>query len=500
MSLFDRAARPRQPLRDYQQRAVDSVLAEYAAGHRSVCLVAPTGAGKTRLGEELVHHAFTEHHNPRVVWLAHRRELLAQASGHLRASLGHLEVGVIAPGHEYSPRSPVQVATVQTLLARRGHLAGVDLVVADEAHHYVSDEWRTLATAWPDARLLGLTATPERGDGRPLGDIFARLVVAASYSELLAEGFLVGARVFAPTSQVEGGLALDPYVAYEQYAGGHRGFVFARSVDEAHELARGFTARGRRAACIEADTPGAERDEILTRFRRGELHLLTNVYTLTEGVDLPAASVCMIARNVGTTGQYLQMVGRVLRPAPGKAEAVIVDLTGATLVHGLPTADRAYSLEGKAIRGSDAASVSACLQCGACWPSGPRTCPECGWERSVTERPELRIYNEQLREVFAGASTPVEAQANEYQRLRALAASRGYSLTWVVKEHRKLFGSSPSLEDVTDAERAVQLRAFVAEGRERGRATGYAYARYSDLFGAPPSGRVRALAVAARVA
>lgn len=500
MSLFHLRRRDRQPLRDYQQRAVDSVLAEYAAGHRSVCLVAPTGAGKTRLGEELVHHALSEHHNPRVVWLAHRRELLSQAAERLRSSLGYLDVGVIAPGHEYSPRAPVQVATVQTLLARRDRLAGVDFLVTDEAHHYASDEWRSLATAWPSARALGLTATPERGDGRPLGDIFSRLVVAASYSELIAAGHLVPARVFAPSAAVSDGLALDPYTAYETYASGLRGFVFARSVEEAHELARGFTGRGRRAACIEADTPGAERDDALARFRDGRLHLLCSVYTLTEGVDLPAAAVCVLARNVGTTGQYLQMVGRVLRPAPGKAEAVIVDLTGATLTHGLPTADRSYSLDGKAIRGSAAASVSSCLQCGACWESGPRTCPECGWERPPVERPELRIYNEQLREVFAGAETPADAQAQEYQRLRALASSRGYSLTWVVKEHRKLFGSSPSLEDVTDAERAVQLRAFVAEGRERGRATGYAYARYSDLFGAPPSGRVRALAIAAGVA
>lgn len=331
-------------LRPYQSKAVESVRSHWSAGVRAVCLVAPTGAGKTVMGEELVGGA-----GP-VVWVAHRRELITQTAERLRARFGSSSVGVIMPGEYETPKARVQVATVQTLLARDARPMASTLVL-DEAHHYVATDWYGVATEYPKANVVGLTATPERGDGEPLGDMFRALVVAASYSELVAGGFLVPVRVFRPAVRLGDDLAQDPFEAWVKHSEGSQAFVFCARVEIAKALSKRFRDGGVMAGTIEAKTPKAERDDLLARFRSGKLRVLTNVNTLTEGVDVPEARTVILARAFGHVGAYLQAVGRVLRPAKAKKDAILIDLTGASIAHGLPTDDREYALTGRAISG-----------------------------------------------------------------------------------------------------------------------------------------------------
>lgn len=477
-----------QPLRDYQGRAVDGVRGKWDAGVRSVCLVAPTGSGKTRMGEELVHHELER--GGSVLWMAHRRELLRQARDRLRRSLGYLEVGAVAPGEEWMPAARVQVATVQTLLAR-DHRPPASLLVFDEAHHYVSDDWRALARAYPDARAVGLTATPERGDGRPLGDVFDDLVVAAQYSELLAAGYLVPVRLFDPGEVISDGLAQDVVTAYQRYTSGTSAFAFMRSVAEARDTALRFRRYGWSAGVIEANTPAGERDELLARFRAGQLCVLCSVATLTEGVDVPEASTCILARSVGHVSTYLQMVGRVLRPAPGKAEATVLDLVGAWRAHGLPTEDREYTLggEGGIVRKS-ATAVTQCLRCGAVSAAHVRVCPLCGWERPARELAAQKVYDKPLTEIAphapaAGASkaTPEEVYAD----LRARQQGEGQSLEWLVGEFIRRFGRRPDLADVTRSERLAEwerLRSVAAIASRKG---DWVDRKYRAIFGELPN-------------
>lgn len=333
-----------QPLRGYQQRAVDSVRAKWVEGARSVCLVAPTGAGKTRLGEELISDAIG------CVWVAHRRELIIETAKRLRSRFGAREVGVIMPGEYETPKARIQVATTQTLISRDAYPAASHLVL-DEAHHYAAVDWRRVADRYPNARTVGLTATPERGDGEPLGDLFGAMVVTASYSELIALGFLVAARVYRPSSALGNDLAQDPVAAWLQYSEGSLAFVFCARVEIAFAVAQRFRDAGVPAGTIEADTPKAERDDLLNRFRRGTIKVLTNVNTLTEGVDVPQARTVILARQFGHAGGYLQAAGRGLRPSDGKPDMILLDLTGTSIRHGLPTKDRYYSLDGRAISG-----------------------------------------------------------------------------------------------------------------------------------------------------
>ena len=333
--------RQTEPLRKYQRKTVDAVRAHWSSGRRSVCVVALTGAGKTRIGEELVSEES-------VVWCAHRRELITQTAKRLRGRFGATDVGVIMPGEYPTPKARVQVATVQTLLARDSRPKAMVLVL-DEAHHYAAEDWARLVDAYPRARTLGLTATPERLDGEPLGDIFGELVVSASYSELVAGRWLVPARVHRPEVQLGNDLAIDPVTAWRLYSEGSRAFVFCGRVADAHSWAKRFRDAGVRAAVIDATTAKTERDETLALLERGTVRVVVNVNTMTEGVDVPAVRTIILARAFGHVGGYLQAAGRGLRPAKDKPDMILVDLVGASIRHGLPTDDRTYSLGGRAI-------------------------------------------------------------------------------------------------------------------------------------------------------
>jgi DNA repair protein RadD len=481
-----------QALREYQIRAIAGVHTAWNQGSRAVLLVAPTGSGKTRMGEELVYSEMAA--GGCVLWIAHRRELIRQAADRLRSRFGHLDVGLIAPGEGLYLDSPIQVATVQTLLAR-DRRPEASLTVFDEAHHYIADDWKALAEAYPRARILGLTATPERQDGKPLGDVYSGLVVAESYSNLIKDGHLVPCRVYQPPDAMAGNeLAQDPLVAWQRYAEGSSTFAFCSTVDGAYELAARFRAANVRAATIEAKTPKAERDEILEDFASGRTTVLTNVYALTEGVDVPSARCVLLARSVGHVGPFLQMAGRVLRPAPGKTDAILIDLTGASLVHGLPTEDREYSLDGDGIRRTSPAPLRNCAKCGATLPAWQRRCPECGYEAPEQETPQPRIYDLELRAVFAGADTPSTAKQREYNRLRQLGKERGWALYFVQKEYKKLFGELPIISDATELEMRTELGRLTKIQQERGFKPGFVSFRFKQTFGKWPSRNLRPVA------
>lgn len=469
-----------QPLRDYQARAVAQVRAQWTAGKRRVLLVSPTGSGKTRMGEELA-CAFRS-----VVWLAHRRELIRDASERLRAQLGALEVGVIAPGEPSSPYSRIQVATVQTLLARDLR-PEAELVVFDEAHHFRANDWSKVSEHYGRALHLLLTATPERQDGKSLGDIADDMVVAASYSELLSANHLVPVRVFRPAEILGSNLAQDPVDAWEKYSDRSPGFAFHPTREIAHRITARMLERGIRAATIEQGTHARDRQEAIEAMRVGELDCINNVYTMTEGVDIPRARVCMLASAAHHCGNYLQKAGRVLRPHESKQNAILIDLVGASILHGLPTENRIYSLDGKPIERTEKVPLRSCLHCGAIVHAAYQKCPECGHVFEVQQRKGPKIYSMELLEVFAGADTPVDAKRAEYAVLRKLQKTNGYDLYFVCKKYKDLFGEACVIHDATQDEKRAEYAKLQQLARARGFKPGFAKVRYKEMFGSWPS-------------
>lgn len=474
----------KQP-REYQQRALAAIDASWMTA-RSTCLVAPTGSGKTFMGCRAALP------RGRVLWTAHRTELVSQGFKALHTELdGSAAMCVVAPGHHFDASARVFVASVNTLLKRASLVPQIrpDVIVLDEAHHYEADEWQQVVSWFPDAKILGPTATPQRGDGRPL-DTFERLVVAAQYSELIDLGFLCDVVVYQPPRHLEGGIATDPVGAWKRYSRGMPGFAFCPTVKMAEELAEQFNADGIAAACITAKTPKSDRADTIRRFEAGGIHVITNVDTMTEGVDVPAAGCCMLMRGYQAQGAFIQACGRVLRPHPLKQYAVVIDLTGATILHGHPTIDRIYSLDGKGMRRADGDEnpVRNCQRCGLVYLCAESQCPGCGQVPPPRVRRPPRIFDLELAEVWDGERTKEDAKQREYKRLRDVARKRGELLVWVAREYRKLFGADPRFHDATIDEKKREFYAMKKFGDSRGFKPSYAPARFQKMFGHWPKG------------
>lgn len=370
-------------LRPYQTEALDSVSDHWRTGARSVLLVAPTGSGKTTIGAEAIRRAVAR--GKKCLWLAHRRELITQAYDRLVSE--EISCGVImADDKRANPEAPVQVCSVDTLTAR-GTRPEATLLVWDEAHHCAAATWKEIIKGYAESWHLGLTATPERGDGSPLGDIFEQMVIGARVKQLVADGFLVRSQMLIPCSETskkmhKSYLAMSPLQAFNQYGNNQRTVVYCQFVKHAHEYAQEFSDAGIASAVIDGGMAQQERDEKLNAFVNGDIKVILNVYVLTEGWDVPSTTCCIIARNVGHAGLFLQMAGRVLRPAPDKDIATIVDLKGSTRAFGLPDSDREYSLHGRAIS-TPKEKLSVCQCCGLADPDNP--CERCGNERKGIE-------------------------------------------------------------------------------------------------------------------
>lgn len=414
-------------LRPYQEAAIRDLRAAYVSGSRAVVLVLPTGAGKTVVAADVIRSA-TER-GRKVLFLVHRAELLEQSVAKL-ARAGVTDVRTIRAGADLgNPVAPVTVASIPTLTMPRWleHLPPADFVVIDECHHVVAPTWKRLADAYANAKIFGLTATPQRSDGAPLGDMFGALVVGATVRQLTELGHLAPCRAWSPPSLLgSGDLALDPTEAYLTHADGRRAVVFCATVEHATEVAGDLVTAGVAAAVVHGQMSATDRAETLARFAAGELRAICNVHVLTEGWDDPGAEVCILARKPQHAGTFIQMVGRVLRPAPGKADALLIDLCGSVLEHGMPDADRTYRLDGLAISISDRdEKPRQCPNCGAVFPAAEGddgVCPSCGMTLPTRPRPLPRSVGVGIAEVQQANLAFNASQLGGYDAARVQAA------------------------------------------------------------------------------
>jgi DNA repair protein RadD len=423
----DRLA-PRPQLRDYQVDVIGRFGAEVAAGRRRILLVAPTGSGKTVIGGAIIEAAVTA--GKRILFLAHRRELVAQASRKLH-DVG-VDHGIVQAGFPSRPGARVQVASIPTLHARAVRTYSMELppaglVVVDEAHHARARTYQRLIGAYPDETVLGLTATPCRGDGRGLGNIFEVLVECPSVAELTAAGYLVGTKVYAPSrpdltgvqvthgdyneTQLAQRMDVDHLVGdivshWLRLANRRRTVCFATGVAHSVHLRNEFRAAGVLAEHIDGSTPLEERDAILARLAGGTVEVVCNAMVLTEGFDCPPISCIILARPTKHMGLYRQMVGRVLRPAPGKVDALVLDHAGAVFTHGfveepvLWTLSEDHRAENPVQRSRGeylAPKLVTCPECAAVRHEG-KPCPACGW-RPQPKPESVDVVDGELGEV-----------------------------------------------------------------------------------------------------
>lgn len=429
-------------LRDYQERALVEVRRHLRDGAQSVLLVAPTGAGKGTIASHVLRATVAR--GGRALFLVHRGEILADVRGRLAAA-GLLDTAVLKAGEPAQLGAPVQLASVQTLASRQHVRPQASVVVWDEAHHAVAETYRTIREAYPHAVHLGLTATPQRADRSPLGDCFERLVVAATPAQLRDQGHLVPCDVIAPPQVGEGGeLALHPVEAYQRWGQGRRCVLFAATVAESEAFAAGLREAGVPAEHLDGGTRPGERAQILARLARGETRVVCNVFVLTEGVDVPSVEVCMLARGCQAEGTFLQMVGRVLRPSPGKERALLIDLRGVVWEHGLPYAEREYSLEGEGItqKGEKKPQVWSCETCFCVNPRGAKVCQRCG-EPKPAKVVAQEIRERSMQEIDDASEIPEQFKRKTFLTLAKTQRERGYKPGWVGVQFKERFGHWP---------------------------------------------------------
>lgn len=360
-------------LRPYQEEAVTAVLDAYRHGRRRVAIQVPTGGGKTIIFSRLIEDVV--HAGGRALVLAHTEELIDQATQTLRFALPGVDVGLVQATRN-DVTAQVAVGTVQSVrspkrLAALGHFK---LVVVDEAHHSIAATYRGILDhfgAFADGRrfpfVLGCSATLDRGDGLALAPIFEEIAYEIDMLSLIEQGYLVdirAKRVFLDlnldrvktkggdfvdgelgAAMEDAGAPADIAAGIAKYAADRRSVVFVPTVRMAQQTAAAISALGIPAAAVSGETPKEERRQLIAAIRAGELRAVCNAMVLTEGFDAPVLDCVVAARPTASRALYQQQVGRGLRPSPGKADCLLLDMTGVTGRHSLVHTGSLFGLE-----------------------------------------------------------------------------------------------------------------------------------------------------------
>ena len=342
-------------LRPYQAEAKQAILSAWDEGYRKTLLVLPTGCGKTVVFSSVTENQVNKGH--RVLIMAHRGELLDQAADKLKEASGLDSVLEKAESTSLGSFLPVTVGSVQSLaqekrLARFPNDYFQDIIV-DEAHHCLSDSYKRVLDHFPDANILGVTATPDRGDMKNLGEFFDSKAYEYSMTEAIREGYLcpIKAQMIpleldiadvdissGDFSAGEIGHALEPYlqqIAAEManYCRGRKTVVFLPLIATSQKFCAMLNDAGLRAAEVNGNSD--DRSEVLADFEAGKYDVLCNSMLLTEGWDCPSVDCIVVLRPTKIRSLYQQMVGRGMRLSPGKTELLLLDFLWMTERHDL---------------------------------------------------------------------------------------------------------------------------------------------------------------------
>lgn len=436
-------------LRPHQVAQREGLRRAFAAGHRRVIVQGPTGSGKGTLIADLGASAAAKGNETVVV--SHLGEINRDLRDRLLAAGAPAVRFVMGDETDGPADAPVIVTSIQTVEARELAFPNAKLILPDEVHRAAAAGYQAFLGRHPQARIAGFTATPARSDGAPL-EGFTSIVQGPQIRELLALDLLAPVTLVAPAEPARN-LCQDPVAVYPA---GRPGVVFGANVGHSAAIARGLCGRGMRAAHVDGESP--DRVEVLERFAGGDLDVLCCYRLLVEGVDLPRAEVCVLASSVTSTVVYLQAIGRVRRPRPGK-RALLLDLCGVWHLHGGPDEDRTYHLDGQGIRVQRPDGEVKLTQCRGCLAWGtPRTeCEECGHVRPPPAPPKIRAKD--LIEQRAGMADPSKQAV--LRRLVEKAVSLGRSPWSAQHAFKGTFGHYPE---------KTWMREILAERESRGAA------------------------------
>lgn len=432
-------------LRDYQKAVVKGVSEAFQQGKQGVIMQMATGAGKTASAAYIV-EKYSQ--TGRVVlWLVHREELLLQASmTFAKMGIQHQLIAADTTARKCKvvqfkhlgkvflcQKSVVYIASVQTLIRRLPQYANLNpaQIIADECHLSLNKTFRTIIGAWPEARLLGLTATPTREDkqqfSRDQGGLYDDMICGPQPYTLIEAGMLCDYDLYIPPIRMKisqniamKGKDYDPNALdedfknspdvygdvidhYRKLSHGKPAIGFCPTVERAREFTDRFCAAGYRAKLLEGGTDPAERYQTLEDLANGQVDVVMSVDILIEGTDVPLATTVLCLRKTKSLRIYLQSIGRVLRPHPLKEKAIILDFVGVSHIHGYPDDHREWSLNGEVKRRAkpkkeDDDGIARLITCPECFRAHEPApaCPKCGHEYTAKESREIVVVEGDL--------------------------------------------------------------------------------------------------------
>ena len=417
-------------LRPYQSDASHAVDSALERGESGLCIMIPTGGGKTIVMADMIHRWLTHWPETRVAVLAHTRELVEQNAAKF-ATFWKAQNNTVAPLGIYCAglkrrdmTHSVIFASIQSVTTKAMQLGMFDVLLIDEAHHIptAKDEgiWRRFITdatrANPNLRIVGLSATPWRlGSGSIIGpdSILKSIAYEVGVSTLIDQGYLSplickGSVLQADTSHlhirqgeyISAELAelmdqqnlIDGAVSEMIVLGQDRKswLLFCAGVAHSQHVAESLKAAGIAAASLTGDTPKSERDQIIADFKSGKLRALCNCMVLTEGFDHPGIDLVVLLRPTKSAGLYYQMVGRGFRTHPEKADCLVLDFAGVIAEHGPVDAIKvkAQKIKGESV--TESAPQKCCPQCHVYLHPAINPCPDCGYLWPVKPKHEAQ--------------------------------------------------------------------------------------------------------------
>jgi len=439
--------------RDYQANAIRK-LPGLLLLHQRILMVSPTASGKTVIAAAVLRAMIGK----RVLWLAHRKELLLQARTELkRAGIPADWIRLFTGSEKVGDESAlITIASIDMFAAARNEVPEADLVVIDEAHRAAAKTYRMVQRKLPKAMVLGLTATPWRLDGKGLDDSFDHMFVVATMTELIGRKFIAAPMTYGvprekareivrgvrslrgdydraelERSMLKGTLMGDIVAEWERLALGKPTIVFAVTRRYGRELAWRFAERDHSVGYLDAETSEQERERLTGALRAGTLTILVNVDVLVEGVDLPRVKCIVMARPTKSLTRFLQQAGRAGRWWRGQ-RPIILDHAGNWTRFGLPQEEHPWSLEGRGHGDGEPPKGRHCPVCQRVNAWSAKTCEGCGADlpksdREITEE-KARLERLQLDE---------DELAHKKRILASVQRANGFDEKWLERALRE---------------------------------------------------------------
>lgn len=467
-------------LRQYQIDAITGVRDQFYAGKKRVILVSPTGSGKSLIFSTIAKNIVTK--EKRALILVHRDQLLKQASESLEGmGIRHDLFRGGSGKFCHLMKERVMVASIQSYVKHCSKLPEFDLIIIDESHRSCSSSYRKIFDSFKSAYYLGVTATPKRLDGQPLGDMYESMVHGPTTKELIDAGYLSPYRAFVGVPPDLSGVKKtmgdynlaslseamkdkrivgDCIKSYREHSNGLPAIAFCVNVAHAVDTAEQFRAAGYNAIHVEGNQNKDYIAEGLKGLASGKYHVICSCDLISEGVDVPVVTTAILLRPTMSIAMARQQIGRIMRPVYAKdmpldtAEqrkeamakgvkpyAVILDHAGVLATHGLPDSDIAWSLEDEEKKkGNSQKSAGAGLircECQAKYPAALRACPRCGKEKPMADNSidavdgEMMEITEQLKKQFNDSAAIRTWEMKTRKALEKKALDMGYKSGWV---------------------------------------------------------------------